>query len=259
MRRWLRVGAVLAIVSGVAGAPSACGTDDARSRGSDATTPVIDPGDGGRYAPDLDPADFVDRIDNPYLPLLPGARWTYEGTTDEGTERIIVRVLTERRDVAGIPAVVVRDTVTLDGEVIEDTHDWYAQDRDGNVWYLGEETAEYDQGRVVSTAGSWEADRDGAFAGIVMEATPRVGDAYRQEYDPGDAEDLAEVVRRGGRERVPFGAFTDVVVVKEWNPLAPKVVEEKTYARGVGQVAEVAVRGGSDRIVLVDHRPGAVS
>jgi hypothetical protein len=258
VRRWWTIGLALALGATALGA---CGdggggdTDPAARRGR--AEVVIDPGDGGEYAPSLDAADFVDGVDNRYFPLVPGTRWVYEGRTDEGTERIVVEVLAERKDVMGIPAVVVRDTVSLDGELVEDTDDWYAQDRDGNVWYLGETTAEYDRGRVVSTAGSWEAGRDGAYPGIVMEAEPRVGDAYRQEYDPGEAEDLAEVVRTGARERVPWGEFDDVVVTEEWNPLSPKVVERKYYAPGVGQVSEEVVRGGSERMALVEHRPAA--
>ncbi len=110
---------------------AACGDDS--SDGD--RTPVIDPGDGGNYAPELDPADFVRRIDNPYLPFIPGSRWVYE--SDDGSERIEVVVLDETREILGITATMVRDTVTEDGELVEDTVDWYAQDRDGNVWYLG--------------------------------------------------------------------------------------------------------------------------
>ena len=133
----------------------------------------------------------------------------------------------------------MRDTVTVDGEVVEDTRDWYAQDRDGNVWYFGEETAEYEDGKVVSTEGSWEAGVDGALPGIVMHAAPEVGDAYRQEFYEGEAEDLAEVVRDGESATVPAGTFDDVVVIKEWNPLEPESIEEKSFAQGVGMVLEV--------------------
>jgi hypothetical protein len=254
MRRWCTIALVLVVGTVV---PGACGGDDDGTHTASRAGVVIDPGDGGRYAPRLDPADFVDRVDNPYFPLAPGSRWVYGGTTDEGAERIVVEVLAECKDVMGIEAVVVRDTVTIDGELVEDTNDWYAQDLEGNVWYLGETTAEYENGRVVSTAGSWEAGQDGAHAGIVMEAEPRVGDAYRQEFYPGEAEDLAEVVRTGDRVRVPSGAFDEVVVTQEWNPLAPGVVEHKHYAPGVGQVSEEVVRGGRERIVLVEHRPAS--
>ena len=216
--------------------------------------PVIDPGDGGDYAPELDPADFVATIDNPYLPLVPGSRWTYEETNGDGeTEDIAIVVQDETREIAGISARVVRDTVTLDGVLVEDTHDWYAQDTEGNVWYLGEEVDNYDdQGELVDHDGSFEHGVDGAIGGIVMLADPQVGDAYRQEYYPGEAEDLGEVVRTGETVSVPFGDFEDVLVTRDWNPLEPEVIEEKWYAPGVGLVREVKVAGDTGEGVLVD-------
>jgi hypothetical protein len=193
-------------------------------------------------------------IDNPLFALTPGDSWSYESTGTDEVETIEVIVLDETRIVMGIQATVVRDTVTVDGEVIEDTYDWYAQDASGNVWYLGEDTKEYEAGAVVSTAGSWEAGIDGAMPGIVMEANPEVGDAYRQVFFEGEAEDLAEVVRVGVSENVAFGSFDDVTVIKEWNPLMPDVVEEKYYAAGVGMILEVGVKGGNERIELLDFQ-----
>lgn len=225
--------------------------------GDGGTVPEIDPGDGGAYEVALDPADFVPVIDNPLLPFTPGAIWVYESQEDGEVERIEVTVLDETREVMGIEATVVRDTVTVDGELVEDTYDWYAQDGEGNVWYLGEETAEYENGELVSTAGAWEGGVDGALPGLIMEAAPRVGDVYRQEFYPGEAEDLAEVVRSGVREDVVYGSFGDLIVIKEWNPLQPEVVEEKYYATGVGLVLETTIEGGSERIELVSHTPGA--
>ena len=156
----------------------------------------------------------------------------------------------------GVSTTVVRDTVTVDGELIEDTYDWYAQDHEGNVWYFGEETAEYEDGEIVSTAGAWEAGVDGALPGIAMEADPTVGDSYRQEYYPGEAEDMAEVVQTGVSGEVAFGAFDDLIVIEEWTPLEPEVVEEKSYAPGVGVVLETTVQGGSGRIELISFTPG---
>ena len=225
---------------------AACG-DDAE------TEPVIDAGDGGSYAPSIDAANFVDRIDHPFLPLIPGSRWTYE--SDDGAERIEVVVLEETREILGVSATIVRDTVSEDGELIEDTFDWYAQDTRGNVWYLGEDSKEFEDGAVVSTAGSWEAGVDGARPGIIMHADPRVGVGYRQEYDPGNAEDLAEVLRRDGAETVPHGSFVDLLVIEEWNPLEPEVIEHKYYARGIGLVLELQTAGGSGRVELVRFEP----
>ncbi|HEY8058667.1 MAG TPA: hypothetical protein VID94_07940 [Acidimicrobiales bacterium] len=215
--------------------------------------PVIDPGDGGNYAPELDPADFVAVVDNPYLPFVAGSRWTYEETNGEGqTEDIEIVVLDETREIAGITATVVRDTVTIAGVLVEDTHDFYAQDVDGNVWYLGEEVDNYENGDLVDHEGSFEVGVDGAYAGIVMEADPQVGDAYRQEYYPGEAEDMGEVLRTGETVSVPGGDFTDVIVTRDWNPLEPDIIEEKYFAPGVGQVREATVAGESGDGVLVD-------
>ena len=231
---------------------SGCGDDD----GGGSAESVIDPGDDGEYAPVIDPADFVDTIDNPYLPLLPGSRWVYEGEEDGEAERIEVVVTDERREVMGISAVVVRDIVSEDGEVVEDTFDWFAQDIDGNVWYLGEESKEYEDGELVGTEGSWEAGVDGALPGIVMLADPTVGTAYRQEYFEGEAEDLGEVLRTGVSETVPAGAYDEIVVIREWNPLEPDVVEDKYHAPDVGVVLELVVEGGDGRVELVEFTPG---
>jgi hypothetical protein len=238
----------LLLAVGLLGA--ACSDDDGQVQA------VIDPGDGGQYAPEIDPATFVDRIDNPFLPLLPGARWVYEGEVDGELERVEVVVTDERREVMGVSTVVVRDTVTVDGELEEETFDWFAQDGDGNVWYFGEDSREYDGGQVASTEGSWEAGVDGAQPGIVMEAAPGVGDAYRQEYYPGEAEDLAEVTAVDGTASVPAGSYAEVLVTKEWTPVEPDTIEEKHYASGVGLVLEVGVEPDQYRLELLEHRPG---
>ena len=266
-----RTGRRMAAAGGaIALALAACGDDDGGAASSDTTVepdgdttadtqPVIDPGDGGDYRPSLDPATVADRIDNPYLPFLPGSHWVYEGTSSEATEQIEVTVLDERRLVMGIDAVVVHDTVSVAGEVIEDTYDWYTQDADGNVWYLGEETAEYEGGEVVSTEGSWEAGVDGALPGVVMWAEPRPGDAYRQEFYEGQAEDLAEVLDVGQSVTVSGQSYDDVVVIREWNPFEPDVVEEKSFAPGVGTVLEEKTAGGEDTVVLVEYTPGSTA
>jgi hypothetical protein len=221
--------------------------------GSSSTGAVIDPGDGGSYTVDISAEDFVDVVDNPLFPLPVGARWAYESVGGGDPEHIDVVVLDETREVMGIAATVVRDTVKVGDEVIEDTYDWYAQDQDGNVWYLGEDTAEYENGEVTSTEGSWEAGVNGALPGIIMKAAPRVGDAYRQEYLEGEAEDLAKVVRLDESQQLSIGSLTGLVVIQEWTPLSPDVVEEKYYAAGLGNVLEVMTVGGGERVELVDH------
>jgi hypothetical protein len=141
--------------------------------------------------------------------------------------------------------------VTERGQVVEDTFDWYAQDDRGNVWYVGEDTTEYEDGRPVTKEGSWEAGVDGAQAGIIMPARPRVGQAYRQEHYAGHAEDMARVLSLDEQAEVPAGHFTDALLVREWNPLEPKVLEYKLYAKGVGPVLAVSVSGGRDREELL--------
>ena len=257
--------AALGLAVGAAGGAAACGDDDTTTAttATTATTtasaaePVIDPGDGGTYQPQLDPADFVAVIDNPYLPFKVGSRWVYESSGEDEVERIEVTVLPDRKEILGIQATVVRDTVTIDGVLVEDTLDWFAQDRAGNVWYLGESVKNYEDGELVDTEGSFEAGADGAFPGIVMLAQPSPGDAYRQEYYPGEAEDLGEVLRVGQRTTVPAGEFTDVVVTRDWNPLEPEVIEEKHYAPGVGLVYEEHVAGGPGEASLVEYAPAA--
>jgi hypothetical protein len=255
-RTTLPIGVAVAAAAISLVALPACGDDSTSTAGGGASSTtaqaaVIDPGDGGNYQPEIDPKNFVDVIDNPYLPYPVGASWTYEGTEDGETETVTVTVTPERKEIMGISATVVRDTVTTgDGEVVEDTYDWFAQDRDGNVWYLGEDSTEFENGKAVGTSGSWEAGADGALPGIVMQADPEVGQAYRQEYYVGEAEDLAEVDRLDATESVPFGDFDQLVVIKEWNPLEPDVVEEKYFAPHVGLVLEVKTEGGDGRSEL---------
>lgn len=200
----------------------------------------------GDYRVDLDPTEFGAVIDNLYLPLPVGSRRVYENQTADGLERVIVEVLPETRDVMGIAATVVRDTVTLDGQVVEDTLDWFAQDAQGNVWYLGEEVGTYENGVLVTHHGSWEAGVDGARPGIVMYADPtaHVGKPYRQEYYPGEAEDMAEVVDMTESATTPAGTFDNLLRTLETTPLEPNQREHKYYAQGVGLVQEVDLVSG---------------
>lgn len=201
----------------------------------------------------LDPAQFIEGVDNEYCPLIPGTEWVYEADTEDGTERIEVVVLDETRMVAGIECVVVRDTVSVDGELVEDTYDWYAQDLDGNVWYMGEDSKEYEKGEVASTAGSWEAGVNGALPGIKVWAEPRVGGApYYQELYAGEAEDLGRDLKLDGQASVPLGDYTQLLVIEEWNKLSPDAVELKYYAAGIGVVMETTTRGGSETVELIE-------
>lgn len=202
------------------------------------------------YSPRINPAEFTTVIDNPYFPLVPGTRFVYDGSTSEGRERTVTEVTRRTRTVMGVDTVVVHDTVTRDGRLVEDTYDWYAQDRAGNVWYFGEETRAIGTGGAVSTGGSWQAGVDGALPGIVMLAHPRVGDTYRQEYYRGVAEDTGEVVNTTGSASVAAGTFQEVLTTKDVNPLEG-TAEHKLYARDVGFILLRPLSGPAERVELV--------
>jgi hypothetical protein len=203
------------------------------------------------YQPVIDPADFVEVIDNPYWPLTPGASYEFE-SADEQTK---VVVTSERRMVMGVSTVVVSDKVFADGKLSEDTTDWYAQDRAGNVWYFGEATLSYENDPAGDPTGSWEAGVDGAEPGVVMLADPLGGDVYRQEFYAGEAEDIALVRHANGSITVPAGSYDNVLVTEEWTPLEPDVIELKYYAKGIGVVEERQIFGGNELVKLTKVTP----
>jgi hypothetical protein len=190
--------------------------------------------------------------------MKPGSRWVYRETDTEGAnQKVVVTVTSRTKTIAnGIEARVVHDAVTEDGKFVEVTDDWYAQDRDGNIWYLGEDTAEYENGKPVSTSGSFEAGVDGAEPGIMIPAKPEPGMTYRQEYYKGEAEDQGAIMSLDQQAEVPAGHYEPTLMTNDTNPLEPKVNEFKFYARGVGPVLAVAVSGGSDREELLSYRAG---
>lgn len=208
------------------------------------------------YTIDVTADDFVQGIDNPYLPWIQGAWWEYEVVVEGGLETIEVRVLNETRLIMGVEATVVRDTVRFNGVPIEDTWDWYAQDRDGNVWYLGEDTVEYEDGVIVNDAGAWEWGVDGALPGIIMFAEPDTSQGtYYQEFYPGEAEDQGEVIGVGHLVEHHGTEYTDTVSVREFSRLDPGVEEVKTYVAGIGMVVGRETGGpdaGTEEL-LVDH------
>lgn len=204
------------------------------------------------YAPVIDPADFVRVVNNPYFPLTPGMTMIYEGVTKDGFEHVEDFVTHRTKRIRGVRCTEVQDRVWLDGELIEETFDWYAQDVYGNVWYFGEFSTEFEGGIPVSHEGSWEAGVDGAFPGIIMLAYPEVGDTYRQEFYEGVAEDMARVHSLDESVCVAYGCFDNVLVTKEWTPLEPGFTEYKYYAPGVGLILEVGLHGGQGSVGLVD-------
>ncbi len=209
-----------------------------------------------QYTPVI-PTSWTANVTNPYFPLTPGATWQYRAQTSKGVETITVEVLPGKQTVNGIAATAIRDRVYLGGTLLEDTFDWYAQDGDGNVWYVGEATKEYQNGVVVSTEGSWEWGVDGALPGIQMWANPaaKIGIEYRQEYYKGQAEDWGKVIGAGEAAVVPFGNFANCITIEEWVGLDPgEPHDTKQYCPGVGNVSG-GRPGASDREVLISRAP----
>jgi hypothetical protein len=251
-----RLAAVSGVVSSVVLSAACTGTslDPSTSIASPKPTApaTVAPGGGPKtiaepYAPTIDPGAFSTTIDNPYFPLVPGTRIIYQATTADGLQRTTTEVTRDTKKIMGVHTVVVHDVLTLDGKLIEDTFDWYAQDRDGNVWYFGEATKEFADG-AVSTEGSFESGVDGALPGIAMPGHPEAGDQYRQEYAKGVAEDTGEVLSLTGSETTPLsGPVKDLLVTKDTDLLDPASVENKYYARGIGLILTVQVTGPPER------------
>jgi len=241
----------------------ACGGDGGRKTPAPAASPTPGPSSAlpqGDEPVDLDTADFVAEVDNPYWPMVAGNRWVYNETDAEGNEmQVEVTVTNDKKNILGISATVVHDVVTLtqDGSVKEDTLDWYAQDVDGNIWYLGEDTKEYENGVVVSTKGSWEAGVDGAQPGIMVPANPEVGMTYRQEYYAGEAEDRAKILSLDEQVEVPYGAFDGCLQTEDSTPLDPDVLEHKYYCRDAGPALAIDVASGVGREELVTFEQNA--
>jgi hypothetical protein len=191
-------------------------------------------------------------VDNPYFPLLPGTRWVYETHTSEGVERDEVFVTHDTKDILGIECTVVHDVVSFEGEVIEDTFDYFAQDSLGNVWYFGELSKSFDDGQLASLHGSWLAGEDGAQPGVIMKAVPQVGDVYRQEFLVETAEDIGAVVDLSAPAVVPFGNFPSCLETEDYSPLEPGTLEQKFYVFGLGLVLEFDPDSG-ERTELVQH------
>jgi hypothetical protein len=205
----------------------------------------------GTYAPRIDASNFVSTVDNPLWPLRPGSAYHYEGVRGSTAQTDDELVLKRKKRILGIDATIVRDTVSEGGHPIERTLDYYAQDKQGNVWYLGEDSFEREHGRFVRASDSWLSGVDGAKPGIIMPAHPRAGDRYRQEYyPPGEALDEAHVLGERGPVTVPYGTFKRALVTSEFSPLEPQT-EEKYYVAGVGEILERVVKGHREEFRLV--------
>ena len=202
----------------------------------------------------LNPADFTTRIDNPYWPMPVGARWQVHVSNPQGESlQETITVTNQTRRIAdGVTARVVHDVVYDHGRPSEITDDWYAQDRQGNIWYFGENTASIQNGKK-DTSGSFEAGLNGADAGVAMAAQPAVGLTYREEYYEGNAEDRAKVLALDQQVQAPAGHFTGAILTDDTSPIEPDVSEYKLYAKGVGPVVAVSVSGESEREDLISY------
>ena len=245
----LRRGGAVALVAVGTLSMAACGGP---SSGAGAA-PAADSLPQGSDAVTLDPGEFTVDVTNRYWPMKKGDRWVYEERDAQGTLRhdeVTVADRTEKID--GIEALVVHDLATRDGVTVEDTLDYYAQDADGNLWYLGERTAEYTNGRVTSTAGSWQAGVHNAQPGVLLPAHPQPGSGYRQEYLKGEAEDEGFVLSTDEQVQVPTGTYTGALLTRDTTALEPDLVELKWYAPGVGPVLTLTPSGEQTREQLVE-------
>jgi len=210
----------------------------------------------GSYSPKIDPANFVAAVDNRYFPLKPGTAFHYNGFKGK-TPQIDDMVVTRQTiRILGVTCTVVRDTVSQHGKPLERTFDWYAQDKQGNVWYMGEDARELQNGRFVRASDSWKAGVNGAKPGIIMRGNPKPNEVYRQEYYlPGGALDQGRVLGLGVSVKVPYGTFTKSLATIEWSPVEPQF-EKKYYVSGIGEVKEQVTQGGHERFELVSLTQG---
>ena len=244
-----RVGGIAGVVGLVAAAvwvvPSSAGA------GSSCSLPRFGP--GRTYHPRIEPANFSPNVTNELFPLTPGKILVYTGIKD-GKKALDLFAPTSRiRVINGVRTRVVEDRGYLDNVLEERTSDYYAQDRCGNVWYFGEDTATLDRhGKVVDTEGTWHYGVGGAQPGVFMQAHPQLGRRFRQEWYQGQAEDVFKVIDRSAPVTVPFGSFRHALRTEETNALEPDVLDNKYYVRGIGEVAELSVKGPRETLRLVE-------
>jgi hypothetical protein len=214
-------------------------------------------GAGPGWPATISPGDFVPQVTNPWFPLKPGSVWHYKGLK-EGVKTTDTVTATHRtKRILGVATTVVHDVVKVSGRPEEVTNDFYAQDREGNVWYFGEETEELNaQGKPTSTEGSFEAGVGGARPGVLIPGRPKVGLVGRQEFLKGEAEDHFEVIDLKAGVSVPFVTTRKALRTREWTPLEPGTIDNKYYVRGVGTVREIAVKGPVEKLELVSFKEG---
>jgi hypothetical protein len=246
----------LPIALGLAALAAACGSSS--QNGSTPTGPGSSAGTTPVATTTADPANFDGHVvDNAWYPLVPGMAWRYRGVKDGEPAREIMVATSKTKTIQGVPCTVVSDKLYLTGRLEERTLDYYAQDRDGNVWYFGEDTAELKpNGEVKSTEGTWQAGRDGAMAGIFMPADPQVGQSFRQEYLKGQAEDHFRILSLMEHVTTPGATSSEAMLTMEWTPLEPNVIDHKYYVQGIGTVLEKTAKGPTERNTLLSVRKG---
>ena len=245
MKRMALVAMVVATACTSNSAPHATGTSPAAC-----ALPTYGP--GSSYHPAIDPSSFTTEVTNPWFPLDPGTTYVFSGTKDDKQAIDIFSPSRRTVTIDGVLTRAVNDRLLLDGVLEEETTDYYAQDACGNVWYFGEDTATLDpRGRVLSREGSFRAGVAGAQPGVYIEANPRIGAVYRQEWMPGQAEDRYRAISTTTARTVRYGSFTGTLRTEEKSDLEPDVIDNKYYARGVGEIEELSVAGDTERLTLV--------
>ena len=251
MKRKIRPAFLGLLVVAAATLVAACGSSTRSPSGSPSPstgTGMVQAAPGWKSVP---ASDFVRTVDNPWFPLVKGYTWVSRGVRDGKPTVDIFRATGQTKVIEGVTCTVVRDVTTVHGKPTEKTLDWYAQDKQGNVWYFGEDTAEFDAaGKVTTTAGSWQSGVNGAAPGIFMPADPTVGAGGYQEYYKGQALDQYKVVSLNGSVNVPYGSFKRALLTKETTALEPGIVDHKYYVKGIGQVAEETVKGPQETSFL---------
>jgi hypothetical protein len=249
MNRTAVAATVVALSAVVVGAaPGGAGAASAQAR-----CPLPKFGPGSSYHPHIDPKSFDAHITNPWSPFRAG--WTYIYSGVDGTDKVtdVVAVSRRTRVIDGVPTRIINDRVLTGGRVTETTRDYYSQDKCGNVWYFGEDTAELDRhGHVTSREGTWHAGVNGAEPGVYMQAHPQLQRKFRQEWEAGHAEDVYWAVSKTAARQEPYGSYTNLLRTVETNALEPGVRDNKYYAKGIGDVEEVTVKGGHEHLRLID-------
>lgn len=209
-----------------------------------------------KYNPKVNPSDFSSNITNKYVTLSTGTKLVYEGKTEGGLERVEITISGKTKKIMGVNTLVYRDKVWLDGELVEDTWDYLAQHKNGDVWYFGEDVNNYENGKLVDHDGSWTAGKDGAKPGIWVKANPQVGEVYRQEYLKGVAEDMVRVVSVKVKTSVPYGTFTNCLKTYDFTLLNPDSVENKYYCPQVGALVMETDPTTGDKVKLIEVSRG---